>query len=233
MSYSYPDPISTHYNKIPIGLICLWYGSVATIPAGWALCNGSNNTPDLRNMFVVGAQEDVSGVAKTNLTGSLTVSGGSVSHTHTDHDVTQPAISNHSITQPAITNHSITQPVVANHAITQPAISNHSITQPVINNHTVTTSNCRTSGSAAAAAVTAVSAHSLSTNVALDAHSLSTNVAVDAHTLSTNVAVSAHTLSTDVALSNHSLSTSVALSAHSTTSAPQPYYALCYIMRII
>ena len=33
----------------------LWYGSVASIPSGWVLCDGNNSTPDLRNRFVVGA----------------------------------------------------------------------------------------------------------------------------------------------------------------------------------
>jgi microcystin-dependent protein len=37
------------------GQITLWYGSVALIPSGWVLCNGSNGTPDLRGLFVVGA----------------------------------------------------------------------------------------------------------------------------------------------------------------------------------
>ena len=40
---------------IPTGGIILWSGSVGAIPAGWALCNGSNGTPDLRSRFVVGA----------------------------------------------------------------------------------------------------------------------------------------------------------------------------------
>lgn len=40
---------------IPSGLILLWSGSIASIPSGWVLCNGSNGTPDLRNRFVVGA----------------------------------------------------------------------------------------------------------------------------------------------------------------------------------
>jgi len=62
----------------PTGIICLWYGSVASIPTGWYLCDGSNSTPDLRDTFVVGAKQDDSGVAKTNLTGSLTQSGGSL-----------------------------------------------------------------------------------------------------------------------------------------------------------
>lgn len=41
--------------SIPSGAIILWSGSVASIPSGWVLCNGSNSTPDLRNKFVVGA----------------------------------------------------------------------------------------------------------------------------------------------------------------------------------
>jgi microcystin-dependent protein len=42
-------------NRIPAGLIAMWSGSVANIPSGWALCNGSNGTPDLRDRFIVGA----------------------------------------------------------------------------------------------------------------------------------------------------------------------------------
>jgi len=70
------------------GMIMMWSGTIATIPSGWVLCNGSNSTPDLRDKFIIGASQDDSGVAKTNVTGSLTQTGGSkdaivVSHTHT------------------------------------------------------------------------------------------------------------------------------------------------------
>jgi microcystin-dependent protein len=62
----------------PVGGIIMWSGSVASIPSGWALCNGSNGTPDLRNRFVVGAGS----------TYAVDATGGSadaivVSHTHT------------------------------------------------------------------------------------------------------------------------------------------------------
>ena len=40
---------------VPIGGIILWSGAASAIPAGWALCNGSNGTPDLRGRFVIGA----------------------------------------------------------------------------------------------------------------------------------------------------------------------------------
>ena len=73
---------------IPSGVIVMWSGTIATIPSGWYLCNGSNGTPDLRNKFVIAANADDGGAAKTAVTGSATQSGGSkdaivVSHTHT------------------------------------------------------------------------------------------------------------------------------------------------------
>ena len=37
------------------GMIIAWSGSVANIPTGFVLCNGSNNTPDLRDRFIIGA----------------------------------------------------------------------------------------------------------------------------------------------------------------------------------
>ena len=40
---------------LPKGVIVMWSGSQASIPSGWALCNGLNGTPDLRNRFIVGA----------------------------------------------------------------------------------------------------------------------------------------------------------------------------------
>ena len=63
---------------LPAGVISMWSGSIASIPSGWYLCNGSNGTPDLRNKFVVAAGSTYA-VADT---------GGSadaitVAHTHT------------------------------------------------------------------------------------------------------------------------------------------------------
>jgi len=65
-------------TPIPAGGILLWSGSIGSIPAGYALCNGSNGTPDLRDRFVVGAGS----------TYAVNATGGSadaivVSHTHT------------------------------------------------------------------------------------------------------------------------------------------------------
>lgn len=63
---------------VPTGLIILWYGSVGSIPSGWALCSGSGGTVDLRGRFVPGAgntyNPGVTGGSATFLaTGTLTV----------------------------------------------------------------------------------------------------------------------------------------------------------------
>jgi microcystin-dependent protein len=66
---------------IPVGGIILWSGSVATIPAGWLLCNGAYSTPNLADRFIIGAGN----------TYAPDAAGGSadavvVSHTHTATD---------------------------------------------------------------------------------------------------------------------------------------------------
>jgi len=75
-------------SGFPSGGIIMWSGTIATIPSGWLLCNGSSGTPDLRNRFIIGAFSDTTGVAYTTVTGANTQTGGSkdaiaVSHTHT------------------------------------------------------------------------------------------------------------------------------------------------------
>lgn len=47
-----PHPMA---NAVPVGAIMMWSGEIADIPARWALCDGTNGTPDLRNRFIVGA----------------------------------------------------------------------------------------------------------------------------------------------------------------------------------
>lgn len=40
-------------SNVPQGGIIMWSGTIASIPAGWALCNGANGTPDLTDKFVL------------------------------------------------------------------------------------------------------------------------------------------------------------------------------------
>ena len=57
---------------IPVGGIIMWSGTIASIPSGWALCDGTNSTPNLTDKFIVGA-------GNTYSTGST---GGSTTHDH-------------------------------------------------------------------------------------------------------------------------------------------------------
>ena len=61
-----------NFSAIPTGGIIMWSGAVNAIPAGWALCDGANSTPDLRDRFVVGAGRGYAARA----------TGGVASHTH-------------------------------------------------------------------------------------------------------------------------------------------------------
>jgi len=79
---SVPAPGSQN-NSLPIGSIVIWSGTVASIPTGWQLCDGTNGTPDLRDRFVVGARQDSGGVSMTTVSGSLTKTGGEAKHTMT------------------------------------------------------------------------------------------------------------------------------------------------------
>ena len=69
--------------SVPVGIISLWYGAATEIPAGWGLCDGSvyfgKTTPDLRNVFVRGA--DPTGANIVGSTGGFTDTTV-VSHSH-------------------------------------------------------------------------------------------------------------------------------------------------------
>lgn len=41
-------------SNIPAGGIIIWSGAANAVPDGWALCDGTNGTPDLRGRFVLG-----------------------------------------------------------------------------------------------------------------------------------------------------------------------------------
>lgn len=60
---------------VDIGLIIIWTGLLANIPAGWALCDGGDSRPDLRASFIRGVN--------TNVTDPGGV-GGNATHGHTE-----------------------------------------------------------------------------------------------------------------------------------------------------
>ncbi len=82
------SPILTVNNFDPqsvftAGMIMMFYGDVNDIPDGWALCDGNNGRPDLRNRFIVGVGSDyVLGDTGGDdlLTGLVTGSDGAHDH---------------------------------------------------------------------------------------------------------------------------------------------------------
>jgi hypothetical protein len=70
--FVFPDgTVQTTSAELPRGVIVMWSGT--SIPAGWALCDGSQGTPNLVDRFVMGAKSP-------SLAGET---GGSATHTHT------------------------------------------------------------------------------------------------------------------------------------------------------
>ena len=64
------DALDTAINTaMPTGGIIMWSGTVATIPTGWALCDGTNGTPNLTGKFIVHADADSSGTYNVGATG--------------------------------------------------------------------------------------------------------------------------------------------------------------------
>lgn len=83
---------------VPSGIIAMWSGDSASIPAGWAICDGTNGTPDLRDRFIVGSGTTYT----TGATGGAAAI--SLAHSHTANDHVHSA--NHSHGMDAAGDHS-------------------------------------------------------------------------------------------------------------------------------
>lgn len=72
-------PCAQHFralqvNVVPYGCILMWGGAIANIPLGWALCDGQNGTPDLRDRFILSVDaEEEPGETGGSHTKTLTV----------------------------------------------------------------------------------------------------------------------------------------------------------------
>jgi hypothetical protein len=83
---------------VPYGLILIWSGSQASIPTGWALCDGSNDTPDLRDLFVIGGGQTYTAPNDTGGANSITFTTSHIpSHYHDYSTGTQSAYHTHYI----------------------------------------------------------------------------------------------------------------------------------------
>jgi hypothetical protein len=69
--------------EFPVGTIIAWDNE--SIPENWAVCNGSNGTPNLVDRFIRGAAED----------GDVETTGGTATHTHGNPDTGYDGGHNH------------------------------------------------------------------------------------------------------------------------------------------
>ena len=86
---------------VPYGCIMLWSGIVSAIPESWALCDGTNGTPDLRDRFVVGAggeygELESGGEGGATLTGTIGMGGAHIHNVEVgEHTLTETEIPSH------------------------------------------------------------------------------------------------------------------------------------------
>lgn len=83
-----------------VGQVIMWFGTIPNIPDGWALCNGSNGTPDLRDRFVVGSGTTYA-LGATG--GSATASGNTDASGDHDHGANTGG---HALTEEELAEHS-------------------------------------------------------------------------------------------------------------------------------
>jgi microcystin-dependent protein len=77
------------------GMILMWFGSVYDIPTGWALCNGDDGTPDLKDKFIVATGEKYS-VGNTGGADSVTLSVDQMpKHNHANSSISIAGIHAH------------------------------------------------------------------------------------------------------------------------------------------
>jgi hypothetical protein len=72
--------ITSFDQVVPTGTIVMWSGALANIPTGWALCDGTNGTPNLVSRFILGAGDPTNPSTPNAVTPNNT--GGATSHVH-------------------------------------------------------------------------------------------------------------------------------------------------------
>lgn len=85
---SFYKEVESKISVVPKGAIMMWSGNIANIPGGYALCDGTNGTPNLKGKFVVGYDANDVDYSAIGLIGGekkhiLTINE-MPSHTHTE-----------------------------------------------------------------------------------------------------------------------------------------------------
>ncbi len=89
-TYLRGDDTWSQISGIPAGVILMWSGTLANIPAGWNLCDGNNGTPNLIAKFVRSIQTASTEAGSTGGSDAVTLTGaesGLPAHNHTVNNV--------------------------------------------------------------------------------------------------------------------------------------------------
>ena len=202
-----PDARLANSSLFVTGMIIIWNGAQNAIPSGWVICDGNNNTPDLRNRFIVGAGSggsyspgDTGGANSVTLTEAQMPShnhsfSGSSSHSHT--------INNHT--------HSFSGSGSQSHSHSFKGVGGNDHNDSQRNAVVMRNDNTSTHNNYTASSNTGVQSASVSISI-----SGNTGNPSDRGTNSQTVTISGNTGSKG--------------SGNSHENRP-PYYALCYIMK--
>lgn len=194
------DP--TAVGGVPSGVIVMWSGTTA--PSGWALCDGTNGTPDLRNKFILGWGTRASGSTGGEESVTLTsAQSGVPAHTHTTD--TQNAPHSHPLTQTDLTHtHSISP--VGSH-------SHQGKWIPYVND----------------IVVGGTGKHAIQGGIGHDAIPFDGG---HDHTAGNALGLHGHTVQSGDATHSHSVNANTAANASQAHNNMPPYYVLAFIMKL-
>ena len=102
---------------VPSGMIMMWSGSVASIPSGWLLCNGTSGTPNLMDRMVIGAGSSYAVNATGGAATTTLAEANLPSHTHTYSSTSGTTSVDHNHTYSGTSSG---QSVTHTHAVTDP-----------------------------------------------------------------------------------------------------------------
>lgn len=204
------------YALVPAGSVIMWTGAATAIPGGWALCDGTNGTPNLTDRFLVGAGASYV-VGQTGGATSITATSASAgAHSHGG-AVSSDGAHTHSGTTDAQGSHSHGGNT-AGTALTIDQIPSH--------NHAIKL-NANGGGPAGTGEITSISGADTTDGATrytgggqAHAHGISLD-GNHAHNVTVSGGGHSHSISGDGA------------HTHTTTFDNRPlYYALCFIMKL-
>lgn len=229
-SFSGDGSSLTGIEGIPTGVIVLWSGSIASIPSGFVLCDGTNSTPNLQDRFVIGAGSTYA----VDASGGATTINSVASHTHSfsgnfssntgnagdhGHNASSADNANHTHNTNNNGNHSHNGNTsnIGNHTHSQ-TVNNATRVTPTSEGNTRTGGNGNTGGGGS-------HSHSFGTsNTGGHSHTAAA-AGAHSHTVSV-VAAAAHAHSFSGGVSGNTGSAGSA-----TVSVLNPYYALAFIQK--